>query len=94
MKNINAIFIRKLTILLTLILTYFSYSQLVLAGSWQQNVTLGGFNKVHIYTPDSLSPVGEGKALLIVLHGCVQPINNYLNAQLETAADAYGMVKI
>ncbi len=92
MKNISAIFIRKLTILLTLILTYFSYSQLVHAGSWQQNVTLGGFNKVHIYTPDSLSPVGEGKALLIVLHGCVQPINNYLNAQLETAADSYGMV--
>ena len=24
------------------------------AGSWQQNVTVGNFNKVHVYTPDSL----------------------------------------
>ncbi len=64
----------------------------VLAGSWQQNVSIGGFNNVHIYTPDSQSSVGDGKALLIVLHGCVQPINNFLTAQLETAAEQYGMV--
>ncbi len=62
------------------------------AGSWQQNVSIGGFNNVHIYTPDSQSPVGTGQSLLIVLHGCVQPINNYLTANLEDAAEAYGMV--
>jgi poly(hydroxyalkanoate) depolymerase family esterase len=62
------------------------------AGSWQQNVSLGGFNNVHIYTPDSHSVIGTGKSLLIVLHGCVQPINNFLTAQLESAAEAHGMV--
>jgi len=64
----------------------------VYAGSWQQNVSIGGFNKVHIYTPDSLSPIGDGKSLLIVLHGCVQPIDNFLTANLEDAAEASGMV--
>lgn len=64
----------------------------VQAGSWQQNVSIGGFNAVHIYTPDSVSPVGDGRALLIVLHGCVQPISNYLTANLEAAAEDYGMV--
>ncbi|NMH60986.1 extracellular catalytic domain type 1 short-chain-length polyhydroxyalkanoate depolymerase [Alteromonas ponticola] len=62
------------------------------AGSWQNNVTTGGFNRVHIYTPDSQSSVGEGKALLIVLHGCTQSIDAYLTANLEQAAEAYGMV--
>ncbi|MBU2882845.1 PHB depolymerase family esterase [Psychrosphaera sp. B3R10] len=62
------------------------------AGSWQQNVSIGGFNNVHIYTPDSSSAIGVGKSLLIVLHGCVQPINNYLTAQLEDAAEQHGMV--
>lgn len=62
------------------------------AGSWQQNVAVGGFNNVNIYTPDSRSEIGDGKALLIVLHGCAQPINNYLTANLEVAAEEYGMV--
>ena len=62
------------------------------AGSWQQNVAVGGFNNVNIYTPDSTSPIGDGKSLLIVLHGCVQPINNYLTANLEQAAEEFGMV--
>ncbi|MEC4725160.1 PHB depolymerase family esterase [Shewanella sp. D64] len=62
------------------------------AGSWQQDVTIGGFNNVHIYTPDGVSTIGQGKSLLIVLHGCVQPINNYLTANLEQAAEAHGMV--
>jgi len=68
------------------------YSSNIYAGSWQQNASLGGFSNVHIYTPDSQSPVGNGKSLLIVLHGCVQPINNYLTAQLEKASEQYGMV--
>lgn len=62
------------------------------AGSWQEDAAVGGFNNVHIYTPDSDSPIGDGKALLIVLHGCVQPIDNYLTANLEDAAEEFGMV--
>lgn len=62
------------------------------AGSWQQNVAIGGFSKVHIYTPDSVSPIGDGKSLLILLHGCVQPIDDYLGANLEDAAEEFGMV--
>lgn len=62
------------------------------AGSWQSNLSIGGFNKVHLYTPDTLSPVGNGHALLIVLHGCTQSIDAYKTANLETAAEQYGMV--
>lgn len=62
------------------------------AGTWQNNQSLGGFNTVNIYTPDSNSSIGEGKALLIVLHGCVQPVSAYLSANLEAAAERHGMV--
>ncbi|WP_246068652.1 hypothetical protein ACONUD_07710 [Microbulbifer harenosus] len=62
------------------------------AGSWDQNVTLGGFNKVHVYTPDSTSPVGNGRSLLLILHGCTQSIDDYLKANLEMAAEEHGMV--
>lgn len=62
------------------------------AGAWQNNLSLGGFNKVHLYTPDSVSPVGNGRALLIVLHGCTQSINVYKTANLDVAAEEYGMV--
>ena len=68
------------------------FSADILAGSWQQNVAAGGFSKVHVYTPDSRSSIGDGRALLILLHGCVQPIDSYLGANLETAADEFGMV--
>ncbi|GGZ96324.1 hypothetical protein GCM10008090_00690 [Arenicella chitinivorans] len=78
---------------LAAIFTLFAFLPLtVQAGSWQQNVSIGGFNSVHIYTPDSISSVGDGRALMIVLHGCVQPISAYLTANLETAAEDYGMV--
>lgn len=62
------------------------------AGSWQNNVSIGGFNKVHIYTPDSTSGIGDGKGLLIVLHGCTQSIDAYLSANLEQAAEEFGLV--
>ncbi|WP_088332770.1 PHB depolymerase family esterase [Lacimicrobium sp. SS2-24] len=62
------------------------------AGNWQNNVTIGGFNNVHIYTPDTTSPIGEGKGLLIVLHGCTQSIDAYLSANLEDAAEEFGLV--
>lgn len=63
-----------------------------LAGGWQENVAVGGFSKVHLYIPDSRSAIGDGRSLLILLHGCVQPIDNYLNANLEAAAEEFGMV--
>ncbi|GAB2679085.1 extracellular catalytic domain type 1 short-chain-length polyhydroxyalkanoate depolymerase [Aliiglaciecola aliphaticivorans] len=71
---------------------FFILSSTVYAGSWQNNQSVGGFSQVHIYTPDSVSSVGQGRALLLVLHGCTQSIDAYLNAQLEQAAEAYGMV--
>ena len=63
-----------------------------MAGTWQNNQSVGGFSKVHIYTPESQSEIGEGKALLIVLHGCTQSIDAFKTANLEAAADQYGMV--
>lgn len=62
------------------------------AGSWQNNVSLGGFNAVNIYTPDTASPVGSGRALLIVLHGCTQAHSAFSGAKLEVAAETHGMV--
>lgn len=75
-----------------LALTLFFGATAASAGSWQQNVSIGGFSKVHIYTPTSRSPIGDGKALLIVLHGCTQPIDAYLGANLDQAAEEFGMV--
>ena len=57
-----------------------------IAGSWQQNVSVGGFNKVHLYTPDSVSAIGQGRGLLVVLHGCTQSIDAYLSANLTQKA--------
>ncbi len=67
-------------------------STAVHAGQWQNGVSIGGFSNVNIYTPDTTSSIGNGKALMLVLHGCVQPINNFSTANLEDAADQYGMV--
>jgi len=74
------------------LLMLLAISESALAGSWQQNQSLGGFNKVHIYTPDTTSPVGDGRALLLVLHGCTQSIDTFLGANLEQAAETHGMV--
>lgn len=68
------------------------FAPAAIAGSWQQNVPIGGFSKVHIYTPDTTSIIGDGRALLIILHGCTQSIAAYLDANLEAAAEAHGMV--
>lgn len=68
------------------------FSLPALAGSWQNNVAIGGFSKVHIYTPDSVSSVGQGRGLLLVLHGCSQSIDAFLGAQLEPAAESHGLV--
>ncbi len=65
-----------------------------MAGTWQRNVSIGGFSAVNIYTPTSYSPVGPAnkKSLMLVLHGCAQSYTVYETAKLEAAADAYGMV--
>ncbi len=63
-----------------------------IAGSWQQNVRVGGFNKVHLYSPDSVSAIGQGRGLLLVLHGCTQSVDAYLTANLTQAAEQYGLV--
>ncbi len=67
-------------------------SSAALAAQWQQGLSIGGFNRVNLYVPDTVSEIGNGKALMIVLHGCTQSIDAYLNANLEAAADKHGMV--
>ncbi len=63
------------------------------AGAWATDLSLGGFSNVHVYTPDSNSPVGAPgqRALMLVLHGCAQANDAFLTAQLEDAAETYGM---
>ncbi|MEM0910703.1 MAG: PHB depolymerase family esterase [Pseudomonadota bacterium] len=79
-------------LVITLIVSMFVLTSKAMAGSWQTNVSTGGFSRVHIYTPDTESSIGQGRALLLVLHGCTQSIDAYLNANLEIAAETYGMV--
>ncbi len=61
------------------------------AASWSTE-SKGGFSQVHMYEPTVQSPIGNGKSLLIVLGGCTQGIDAFLTANLEQAADQYGMV--
>ncbi len=63
----------------------------VSAASWVTD-SAGGFSQVNLYVPTAQSPIGEGRPLLIVLHGCVQHINEFKTANLEAAAEQYGMV--
>ncbi len=57
---------------------------------WDQRVVAG--MDTHVYTPDSLSPVGDGRGLLIVLHGCVQTAAQLqAAANLEPGADEFGV---
>ncbi|THB75201.1 MAG: esterase, partial [Gammaproteobacteria bacterium] len=66
-------------------------SSTAMAGGWETD-RAGGFNSVYTYTPDDVSPVGNGRSLMIVLHGCTQPINNYKTANLDKVAEEWGMV--
>ncbi len=61
------------------------------AGSWTTE-SIGGFSSVSMYTPSTESPVGDGKSLMIVLHGCTQSYTAFTTANLEDTADEYGMV--
>jgi poly(3-hydroxybutyrate) depolymerase len=45
-----------------------------------------------VYTPASLSPVGDGRALLVLLHGCGQTADDLKDyGNLEPAADEFGV---
>ncbi len=61
------------------------------AASWSTS-SLGGFSTVHTYKPATESPVGSGKSLLVVLHGCTQAASAFKTANLDQVADQYGMV--
>jgi poly(3-hydroxybutyrate) depolymerase len=54
--------------------------------------TVGGMDS-RIYTPASTSPIGDGHALMIVLHGCSQSADQLQDhGNFEATADAFGMV--
>jgi poly(3-hydroxybutyrate) depolymerase len=54
--------------------------------------TLGG-TTVELYSPETTSPVGEGRALMLVLHGCTQTASALRSeGNLEAAADSMGVV--
>jgi poly(hydroxyalkanoate) depolymerase family esterase len=62
------------------------------SAAWKQEA-VGGFSTVHIYTPvNSQSPIGKGRSLMVVLHGCAQGSVEFKTAKLEAAAEEYGMV--
>ena len=62
------------------------------AGTWEQISFTGGLRTAYIYNPVTTSPIGDGKALFVVLRGCIQPASNYKTANLDKVADEYGMV--
>ncbi len=62
------------------------------AAEWSQESFPGGLNKVHVYVPESTSPIGEGRALFVVLRGCLQPASAFKTANLDKIADEYGMI--
>lgn len=53
---------------------------------------IGGFDEVHLYVPKTTSPVGKGRSLLLVLHGCMQKPSAFTTANLDVAADEFGAV--
>ncbi len=55
------------------------------------NETLGGTN-TRVYTPSTASSIGSQRGLMVVLHGCGQANSVYQNANLEDAAENWGMV--
>lgn len=53
---------------------------------------LGG-TSTHVYTPASSSPIGRGRALLVVLHGCSQLASTLRDhGNFEAAAEGFGFV--
>ena len=62
------------------------------AAQWQQKSFTGGLRTVHVYVPETKSPIGEGRSLFVVLRGCLQPASAFKTANLDKVADEYGMV--
>ena len=59
---------------------------------WQPPTSIAGMT-VHLYVPDSYSPVGDGRAAMVVLHGCSQQASSFrAGGNLETVAEQYGMI--
>lgn len=75
-----------------LLFSFLGFSATAISAEWQKNQSIAGFDRVHLYVPTSHSIIGNGRSLLMVLHGCVQPIDNFLSANLSQAADKHGMV--
>ncbi|THB66810.1 MAG: PHB depolymerase esterase [Gammaproteobacteria bacterium] len=57
-----------------------------------KNISAGGFSKVFLYVPKNISPIGKGRSLMMVLHGCVQEAVDFKLANLDLVAEKYGMV--
>ncbi|MBA1145860.1 PHB depolymerase family esterase [Ectothiorhodospiraceae bacterium WFHF3C12] len=58
---------------------------------WDQE-TIAGMN-VLVYTPDSAPALGDGRALMLTLHGCSQSADDLASAGgWEDTAEEYGMV--
>lgn len=62
------------------------------AGAAWETATIGGLD-VRVYTPAAESPAGEGRALMVILHGCSQSADQIkTHGNLEAAADSMGVV--
>ncbi|MEZ4451563.1 MAG: PHB depolymerase family esterase [Nannocystaceae bacterium] len=58
---------------------------------WETRTVAGV--ETEVYAPASLSPVGDGRGLLIVLHGCTQTAKQIASlANLQAGAEAFGVV--
>ncbi len=62
------------------------------AASWSGKQTIGGLRSVYTYVPATTSQIGEGRGLLLVLRGCTQAASAFKTANLDIAAEEYGMV--
>ncbi len=61
------------------------------SAAWSSELLAG--TSVEVYTPKSTSPTGDGRALMIVLHGCTQQASALRDlGNLEGTAEAMGVV--
>jgi poly(hydroxyalkanoate) depolymerase family esterase len=84
---------KRFTLSLALFTTALTFALSGTAMAAWKTESAGGFSQVHIYTPSkTASPIGSGRSLMIVLHGCTQSASAFKTAKLDAAADQYGMV--
>ncbi len=62
------------------------------AATWSTAQNIGGLRSVYTYVPATTSQIGEGRGLLLVLRGCTQAASAFKTANLDKAAEEYGMV--